>query len=147
MSPETKLTIYTDGGARGNPGPAAYGVVIYDAKGKIIKKYGKYLGEKTNNEAEYEGIIAALEAAAELKADYVELRMDSQLAMRQLSGIYKIKNHRMQALVLKVRNLETEFKKVSFKHIPREQNKLADALANAAIDEIDKYEKRNKITD
>jgi|SRR3989338_392290 len=129
-----KLLIYTDGGARGNPGPAGLGVAIHNEHGKLIKKFGRYLGEKTNNEAEYEAIIAALEEALKLGADEVEMRMDSELAMRQLNSIYKVKNHRMQALVLKVRNLETKFKKVSFKHIPRGQNKLADEMVNEAID-------------
>lgn len=130
-----KLIIYTDGGARGNPGPAALGVAIYDEQENLIKSFGKYLDEKTNNEAEYEAIIAALEEASKLKAEYVEMRMDSELAMRQLSNIYKVKNHRMQALVLKVRNLETKFKKVTYHHVPREKNKIADAMVNKAIDQ------------
>lgn len=134
MKEFNKLIIYTDGGARGNPGPAALGVAIYDAAGKLIKKFGKYLSEKTNNEAEYEAIVAALEEALKLEAEEVEMRMDSELAMRQLNSIYKVKNHRMQALVLKVRNLETKFKKVTFSHIPRERNKLADEMVNDAID-------------
>lgn len=137
---ENKLIIYTDGGARGNPGPAAYGVVIQDEEGNILKKFGKYLGTKTNNEAEYEAIIAALEEALKLGAEHVEMRMDSELATRQLNSIYKIKNHRMQELVLKVRNLETKFKKVTFHHIRREQNQLADEMVNKAIDEKTKKE-------
>lgn len=134
MIRNSKLIIYTDGGARGNPGPAALGVAMYDDTGKLFKKFGKYLGEKTNNEAEYEAIIAALEEALKLNVEQVEMRMDSELAMRQLNSIYRVKNHRLQELVLKVRNLETKFKKVSFKHVRREQNQLADKMVNEAID-------------
>lgn len=129
-----RIIIYTDGGARGNPGPAGLGVAVYDEAGRLIKKHKQFLGEKTNNEAEYEAVIAALKLAAELGADELEIRMDSELVARQLSGIYRAKNHRMQALVLQVRNLETKFKKVSFRHIPREQNVIADKLVNEAID-------------
>lgn len=131
-----KLIIYSDGGARGNPGPAALGVVIFDENGKLIKKYGKYLGEKTNNEAEYEAVISALESAAELCAERIEFKMDSQLLARQLNNIYKVKNNRMQGLVIKVHNLETKFKKVTYKYIPREKNQLADNLVNKEIDRV-----------
>ena len=134
MTPHSKLTIFTDGGARGNPGPAALGVVIYDEKGKIIKKIGRYLGEKTNNEAEYEAVIEALKLAADLGAKLVVVNLDSELVGRQLNSIYKIKNSRMQELAVKVRNLEAAFKKVVYKTIPREKNVLADSLVNEAID-------------
>lgn len=134
MIPNSKLIIFTDGGARGNPGPAALGVVVYDEKGTLIKKIGRFLGEKTNNEAEYEAVIAALEEAGEMGAKRVEINLDSELVGRQLSSIYKVKNGRMQALALKVRNLETAFKKVVYKTIPRGQNALADELVNEAID-------------
>ncbi|MBI4050375.1 MAG: ribonuclease HI family protein [Candidatus Doudnabacteria bacterium] len=131
---DNKLIIFTDGGARGNPGPAAYGVVIYDSKRKLLKKLGKYLGERTNNEAEYEGVIAGLEAARKMGAKEIEFYLDSQLVVRQLKGIYKVKEPRLQALLLKVRNLETHFKTVKCHHIPREKNKLADKLVNQSIE-------------
>jgi len=111
------------------------GVVIYNSEGKILKKYGKYLGEKTNNEAEYEAVISALESAVALGAETIYFRLDSELVVRQLSGIYKVKNPRMQALIIRARNLETEFKKINYSHIPREKNQLADELVNAAIDQ------------
>ena len=131
-----KLIINTDGGARGNPGPAALGVVIADEAGRIVKQFGRFLGgDVTNNQAEYQAIIAALEAAKQLGASQVELRTDSELAMRQLNHIYKVKNHRIQLLFLQVKNLETQFEKVVYKHVPREQNKLADQMVNKAIDE------------
>lgn len=130
-----KLIINTDGGARGNPGPAGIGVVIADANGKIVKKFGRYLGDElTNNQAEYEAVIAALEAAKELGGTHLEFRMDSELAVRQLNHIYKVKNHGLQPLFLKVKNLQTEFQNVSFKHVPRAENALADEMVNEAID-------------
>jgi len=129
-----RVIIYTDGGARGNPGPAAYGVVVYSQDGKIIKRIGKFLGERTNNEAEYEGVIAALEEAAELGAPYVDFHLDSELVVRQLNNIYRAKNQRMQGLLLRVRNLEPNFKKITYTHVPREKNQLADKLVNEAID-------------
>jgi len=142
-----KLIIYTDGGARGNPGPAGIGVAVFSPppgreggdeegvrRGRLLRKYTKFLGERTNNEAEYEGVIAALEIAQEMGASEVEVRLDSELVARQLRGIYRAKNHRMQEMVLRVRNLETKFKKVSYKNIPREKNTAADKLVNEAID-------------
>ncbi|MDZ4244185.1 MAG: ribonuclease HI family protein [Candidatus Doudnabacteria bacterium] len=133
-----KIIIYTDGGARGNPGPAAYGIAVYNSEGKIIKRIGKFLGERTNNEAEYEGVIAALEEAAKLAARYADFYLDSELVVRQLNNIYRVKNQRMQGFILRVRNLETKFKKITYTHVPREKNKLADKLVNEAIDKAGK---------
>lgn len=131
---DKKLVIYTDGGARGNPGPAALGVVIGD------KEYSEYLGEMTNNKAEYLALVFALKKAKALlggkKASEAELefRMDSELIVRQLNGIYKIKEPDLQPLFIEVWNLRLDFKKVIFHHIPREQNKRADRLVNQALD-------------
>jgi len=129
-----KLKIYTDGGARGNPGPAGLGAVIYDSAGKVIKKIGEYLGEKTNNEAEYEAVLRALTEAKALGAKEVEVVLDSELVARQLNNIYRAKNHRMLELLLKVRALEAGFKKTTYRHVPREENAVADSLVNEAID-------------
>lgn len=126
--------IHTDGGARGNPGPAALGIVIFKPQGGIVKKIGKYLGKKTNNEAEYEAVIQALKEALDLGAEAVEVNLDSELVVRQLGGVYRIKNARMRELVSRVRNLESNFSKVSYKHIPREKNALADQLVNEVLD-------------
>lgn len=132
---EKKLVIYTDGGARGNPGPAALGVVVGD------KEYSEYLGEMTNNKAEYLALVFALKKAKALlggkKAGEaeIEVRMDSELIVRQLNGIYKIKEPDLQPLFIEVWNLRLDFKKVTFHHIPREQNKRADRLVNQALDE------------
>lgn len=134
MTNYQKLVIYTDGGARGNPGPAGIGVVIYNEAGKLIKTHSEYLGERTNNEAEYEAVIKALELAQKLGAERVEMFLDSELVARQLNSIYKIKEPRLQQLLIRVRNQETKFKKVTYQNVPREKNKLADQLVNEAID-------------
>ena len=135
-----KIVIYTDGGSRGNPGPAGAGVAIADGKGKIIKGYSHFLGVKTNNEAEYEAIIFGLQKVKALlgkekiKSADIEVRMDSELVARQLGGIYKIENEKLAPLFLKIWNLKMDFGKIIFKHIPREQNIEADRLANEAMD-------------
>ncbi|OGF51818.1 hypothetical protein A3I27_00420 [Candidatus Giovannonibacteria bacterium RIFCSPLOWO2_02_FULL_43_11b] len=140
MKNPEKLIVYTDGGARGNPGPAALGVVIQDAKGNIIKKFGERLGIKTNNEAEYSAIIAALRKIKALygkektKKMLIDMRMDSELAEKQLNGIYKIEEERLFPLFIKVWNLKMDFGKITFSHIPRAQNKNADQMVNEALD-------------
>ncbi|MDD3399672.1 MAG: ribonuclease HI family protein, partial [Candidatus Pacebacteria bacterium] len=127
-----KIIIYTDGGARGNPGPGGIGVVIADNKGKVLKEYGEYLGENiTNNEAEYQAVIFGLKKAKALfgkdriKAAEVEVRADSELLVKQMNGQYKIMEPRIQQLFIAAWNLKIEFSKVSFTSIPREQNKEA----------------------
>jgi len=126
--------IYTDGGSRNNPGPSALGVVIVDGKGKILKEYSHYLGEATNNQAEYEAVIFALQKAKQLKYKNIELRIDSELIGRQLLGEYKIKDPDLQPLFIKAWNLRLDFEKVDIKIIPREQNKKADKLVNRELD-------------
>lgn len=138
-----KIVIYTDGGSRGNPGPAAIGVVIQDAEERKIKSYGEAIGEKTNNEAEYAAVIFALKKAKQLfgkektKTMRVEIRMDSELVARQLVGEYKIEEERLFPLFIAVHNLQMDFGKVEFKIIPREKNKEADRLLNEALDALD----------
>ncbi|MEK7203588.1 MAG: ribonuclease HI family protein [Patescibacteria group bacterium] len=134
-----KYTIYTDGGARGNPGPAAIGVVI---KGPAeIKKYGEYIGEATNNEAEYRAVIFALKKLKQLigkekskNEAEVEVHADSELLSSQLNGEYKIKEKKLQQLFLEVWNLKQDFESVVFKYIPREDNRGADKLVNQTLD-------------
>lgn len=135
MPKAEKLVIYTDGGARGNPGPAGIGVVIYNSQKKVIKKYKGFLGTKTNNEAEYMAVLQALKKAEGIKADEIQIFMDSELVARQLNSIYKVKQPHLQELLLQVRNLEQNFHKVSYQHVPREKNKSADRLVNEAIDQ------------
>lgn len=141
ISLSKKIIIYIDGGSRGNPGPAAIGAVICDEKENIIKKYSQYLGDKfTNNEAEYNALIfvlkkiKALLGKAKIKNTNIEIRSDSELLVKQMQGLYKIVAPEIQPLFLKAWNLRIDFKKMSFKLIPREQNKMADKLANEALD-------------
>lgn len=130
----SKAIIYTDGGSRGNPGPGALGVVFIDQNGKILKEYSHYLGETTNNQAEYEAIIFALQKAKQLKIKELEIRTDSELIGRQLLGEYKIKDSNLQPLFIKAWNLRLDYDKVNLKIIPREQNKAADKLVNIELD-------------
>lgn len=132
---DSKLIIYTDGGSRGNPGPAALGVVVGD------KEYGEYLGRMTNNQAEYRALVFALKKAKQLlgkkkaKEMNVEVRMDSELIVRQMNALYKILEPDLQPLFMEIWNLRLDFKTVSFLHVPREQNKRADRMVNQALDE------------
>jgi len=135
------INVYTDGGARGNPGPAAIGVVICDSVGRAVKQYGEYIGEATNNEAEYQAVIFALKKLKQLigkeksKSEAeIEVHLDSELLANQLNGEYKIKEKRLQELFLEVWNLKQDFKSVGFKYIPREDNRGADRLVNQALD-------------
>ncbi len=138
-----KINIYTDGGSRGNPGPSAIGVVIIQ-EGQTFKKYGEFIGEATNNQAEYQALIFALEKAKLLfgkkKAKELEISvfMDSELIIKQMNHEYKIKEKDLQLLFLKVWNAMLDFKQVSFKHIRREENKEADKLVNEALDNENK---------
>lgn len=130
-----KLIINTDGGARSNPGPAGAGVVIRDEKNLIIAEHKKYLGEQTNNFAEYQALIMALSEAVKLGADTLRINMDSELIVRQMQGKYKIKEPTLKLLAGEVFKLMNQFKNVEFHHVYREQNKEADKLVNEAIDE------------
>ena len=128
------IIIFTDGGARGNPGPAASGFVIYAGKEKILER-GVYLGTTTNNQAEYGAILFSLIEAQKMGAQIIEMFMDSELAVRQLNRIYKVKDKTLAKLFIKIWNLSQSFQKISFTHIPREKNKAADAMVNQGIDE------------
>lgn len=135
-----KIVMYSDGGSRGNPGPAALGVYIET----LEKKYGEFLGTKTNNEAEYSAIlfglkkIKALIGKAVAKKAAIECRMDSELACKQLNHEYKIENEKLQPLFLEIWNLMLDFGEVKFVHVMREYNTVADAEANRAMDEAAK---------
>ena len=133
--------IHTDGGARGNPGPAAAGIVIQSPNKEIFKK-GIYLGETTNNSAEYQAAILALEnlkkiagGAKKSKEIEAEIYSDSELLVKQLNHQYKIKNENIVPYFIKLWNLTIDFKEVKFIHIPREENKLADQLVNQILDQ------------
>lgn len=137
---KNKYLIHTDGGARGNPGPAAIGVVIRKSDGGLKKDYGEYIGEATNNEAEYQAVIFALKKLKQLIGKYdaseakVEIRLDSELLEHQMNGHYKITDKDLQPLFLEIWNLKVDFNEVTFKHIPREDNQDADRLVNVALD-------------
>ncbi len=136
-----KVIIFTDGAARGNPGLAGAGAVICNEKKQVIKEYSKFLGKKTNNEAEYEALIFALKMFKKFsgkkmaKMTEIEVRADSLLMVKQLKGEYKILNEKLQLLFLEIWNLRLDFKSFKIKFIRREKNKQADLLANRGIDE------------
>jgi ribonuclease HI len=127
------LTTFTDGGARGNPGPAGIGMVIKHGA-EVIEAFGRYIGETTNNQAEYKALIAVLERVFELGAEEVHCMLDSELVVKQMRHEYKVRDAGLQSLFLRAWNLVTGFKRVTFTHVPREENSLADAEVNAAID-------------
>jgi len=131
-----KLITYTDGGSRNNPGPAACGIVIQDAKGEIICTFAKYIGTATNNQAEYGALILALEKAKELlkNGGEVACHLDSELVVKQLKREYKVKDEKMKELFARVCKLCLDFDKVEFVHVRREKNKLADKLVNEELD-------------
>jgi ribonuclease HI len=128
-----KLIINTDGGARGNPGPAGIGVVFSDGADEVLAEFKEYIGEATNNVAEYKALILALEKAKDFKVDHIECRLDSELVVKQLNGLYKVRDENLKKLYNLVRDL-IFFKQVSFVHVRRELNKRADKLVNEAID-------------
>jgi ribonuclease HI len=131
-----KLIIYTDGAARGNPGPAAIGVILKDEKGNIVATISRRLAPTTNNQAEYQAIIAALEKAISLGVRNAIIKSDSELVVKQINGLYKIKNTVLRPFYQKVVQLIGSLESFSIAYIPREQNAAADALANKALDSV-----------
>ncbi len=131
-----RLIVYSDGGARGNPGPAAAGFLILTENSQELKSASRFLGVRTNNQAEYEALIAALEAAAALGAEEVVCHLDSELVAKHLTGEYRVKNAELLKLWNKVRDLHVNFKKISFVNVPRTDGYIqkADALVNGALD-------------
>lgn len=136
-----KIIMYTDGGSRGNPGKAAIGVVFCNEKGQAIRNYSEYLGDKlTNNDAEYKAVILGLKKFKALfgkelaKKTEIEIRSDSELMVKQLSGEYKLIDPKIQQFFIEIWNLKLDFKSVKFKNIPRERNKEADRLVNMELD-------------
>jgi ribonuclease HI len=129
-----KVTIYIDGGARGNPGPAAAGIVISDGDGTALRESGVYIGEATNNVAEYTGLVRALEAALAMEATEVEAYSDSELVVKQMAGEYRVKNKGLIPLYEEATYFSKQFDAFSLTHVRREKNVKADALVNMAID-------------
>lgn len=134
-----KITIYTDGGSRGNPGPAAIGVILTNEKGNVIKEYAEKIGRATNNEAEYEAVIFGLQKAKllfgkrKIKDMEIDVKMDSEFVAKQLNGKYKILDRNIEQLFLKTWNLKVDFGNVKFTYIPRNKNIEADRLVNQAL--------------
>ena len=141
MENSTTYTLFTDGGARGNPGPAGAGALIKDSKGGILKKISRPLGVRTNNWAEYEAVILGLSELKKIvpekkrKNVTIEVKLDSELIARQLSGLYQIKEETLFPQFIKIWNARIkDFPNISFNHVMREENNLADGLANEAMD-------------
>lgn len=129
-----KWTVFADGASRGNPGPASIGAVVYNPEGREVHTVSRRLGRATNNEAEYQAAIAGLEAALALGARAVDLRMDSELIVRQLQYRYRVRNPRLQPFFHRIIELRNRFDGFDVEHVPRERNKRADQLANLALD-------------
>ena len=131
-----RVTLYADGGARGNPGPAAGGAVLLGEDGRVLAERGEYLGTATNNVAEYTGLIVGLEEAKRLgTVTMLDVRMDSLLVVQQMRGIWKIKHPGLRPLAIRAGALLAEFPQRTIEHVPRELNHLADAVVNRILDE------------
>jgi len=129
-----EIVLHIDGASRGNPGPAAYGVVAESLDGAPVAAVSKFLGEATNNQAEYEGLLAALEFARSKGYTRLRILSDSELLVRQMSGQYKVKSDGLKPLWERARRAASAFESCSFRHVPREENREADRLANRALD-------------
>jgi ribonuclease HI len=130
-----KATLFADGGSRGNPGPAASGAVLYSEDGTVLAEIGEYLGIATNNVAEWRALLAGLARARELGIDEIEIRLDSELVVRQITGAYRVKHADLIPLHAKAKSLLRTFKTVNIQHVPRKQNAAADAVVNQFLDE------------
>ena len=135
-----EVVVWTDGGARGNPGPAGYGAVVTTPAGKVLAEVAEGIGWATNNVAEYRGVIAGLRRATELGARRVRVRADSLLVVNQQKGLWKVKNAALRPLADEAARLGRGFERVVWEHVPRERNRRADALANRAMDEQGRVE-------
>jgi ribonuclease H / adenosylcobalamin/alpha-ribazole phosphatase len=136
----TEVVVWTDGGARGNPGPAGYGAVVATPGGQVLAEVAEGIGWATNNVAEYRGVIAGLRRAKELGARRVRVRADSLLVVNQQKGLWKVKNAALRPLSDEAARLAGGFERVVWEHVPRERNRRADALANRAMDDQGRVE-------
>jgi probable phosphoglycerate mutase len=135
-----EVVVWTDGGARGNPGPAGYGVVVTDRDGQVLAELSEGIGWATNNVAEYQGVLAGLRQARLLGAPRVLMRADSLLVVNQQLGRWKVRNEGLRPLADEARRLARGFQRVTWQHVPRERNRRADALANRAMDRYSRGE-------
>jgi ribonuclease HI len=131
----SRATLFADGAARGNPGPAGAGAVLFDGEGRVIAELTRSLGHATNNVAEYSALILGLEDALRRGIDEIDVRMDSLLVVRQMQGLWKIKHPGLRPLALRAGALLARFPRRSIEHVPREENTHADLLSNKAVDE------------
>ena len=134
--PSEEIIIYTDGASRGNPGPSSMGITVQSFRGEIIYEYAEYLGNGTNNFAEYRAVLKALELAAAHSKGSITLRSDSQLLIRQLEGEYRVKSKGLKPLYLECKKISEDLPHIQFEHIRRELNQRADELANLALDQL-----------
>jgi probable phosphoglycerate mutase len=134
-SADSELMAYIDGGSRGNPGPAGYGVVIQDAKGKALDTLSRSIGKATNNVAEYHALLAALEYATARQSRRLKIYCDSELVVRQMQGRYRVQSPDLKPLYQQARELASRLERFAIEHVPREQNSVADRLANEAMDQ------------
>jgi ribonuclease HI len=134
VTPQSELVIHTDGGSRGNPGPSAIGVVITTPDGGHLESFGKYIGITTNNQAEYGAVVAAIKATEKYHPRKLQLILDSELVVKQLTGVYRVKNQDLQPLHQQIHKLISGLE-VSFSHVLRHENQLADIEVNKALDE------------
>lgn len=133
-TPAAEMTLFADGGSRGNPGPAASGAVLIDPSGEVIEEIGAFLGVATNNVAEWTALLLGLEAAANRGVRRLAVRLDSELVVRQLDGTYRVKHADLQPLYQRARSLLRKFDHVDVRHVPRKENVLADRLVNQVLD-------------
>ncbi len=129
-----KATLFADGGSRGNPGPAASGAVLFDESGEVLREVGTFLGVATNNVAEWTGLLTGLEAALELGVTDIAVRLDSELVVKQISGVYRVKNEGLIPLHAKAKVLLRKFASVDVQHVRRKLNAAADAVVNQVLD-------------
>ncbi len=136
--------MYTDGASRGNPGPAAYAVILCSDGDKVIKKFARYIGNTTNNEAEYQGLIAGIQEALKVGGEELEVVSDSELTIKQMNGQYSVKAANLRPLHQECKSLANKFAKITFRNVPREHPmiKQADALANEELDIMKKLRPR-----
>jgi len=135
MTTPKRLVVHSDGAARGNPGPAGIGVVLSDERGRALARLARYLGKATNNQAEYAALLLALETAAAYRPAHIDVLLDSELVVKQLQGVYRVRSPELRPLYERSRALLQHFPSASIRHVPRHENRQADALANKAIDE------------
>jgi len=130
----SRATLFADGGSRGNPGPAASGAVLLAQDGTVLAEVGKFLGIATNNVAEWRALIIGLERARELGIDEIAIRMDSELVVRQVTGVYRVKHADLIPLASQVKTMLRAFKTVDIRHVPRKENAAPDAVVNQVLD-------------